>query len=343
MEAVQNTLYVTTAPSYLHLDHDTLVLEQNGTTLKSLPLLAFESIVLFGDVMISPAFVRRCAEDGRTITLLEHTGAFRARIEGPVSGNVLLRRAQYEALSSPDKSLDLAKSFVAGKLQNTRLNLLRAARESQVEADQQILSSAGAALAESLRNLKSVSDIARLRGLEGDAARQAFQAFSAMVLVDRETFGITTRSRRPPLDPTNALLSYLYTLLTHDCRCALEGVGLDPQAGFLHALRPGRPALALDLMEELRPILGDRLALTLINRRQITPDDFITRPGGATVFMDDSRKTVITAYVERKREEIMHSVLGKKVPISLIPHMQARLLARTVRGELAHYPPFCNR
>ena len=343
MEAVQNTLYVTTAPSYLHLDHDTLVLEQNGATLKSLPLLAFESIVLFGDVMISPAFVRRCAEDGRTITLLEHTGAFRARIEGPVSGNVLLRRAQYESLSSTGKCLELARSFVAGKLQNTRLNLQRAARESSEEGDQQVLAAASSALANSLRNLKGIGDIQELRGLEGDAARKTFQAFSSMVLADRETFGISVRSRRPPLDPTNALLSYLYTLLTHDCRCALEGVGLDPQAGFLHALRPGRPALALDLMEELRPILGDRLALTLINRRQLTPEDFIMRPGGAVAFTDDSRKKVITAYVERKREEIMHPVLGRKVPISLIPHVQARLLARTVRGELAHYPPFCSR
>jgi len=343
MQVVENTLFVTSDRSYLRLDHDTVVVECEEGAKKTLPLLAFGSIVVYGDVMLSPALLRRCSEDGRTITYLDFAGRFRARVEGPVSGNVLLRQAQYRAVDSPERALDLACSFVLGKLQNTRQNILRCARESPEDENGQVLRSTADALAEAIRRAARPSSLDELRGIEGDAARLSFKVWTPMVLSDPECFGITMRSRRPPRDPANALLSYLYTLITHDCRSALEAVGLDPQAGYLHALRPGRPALALDLMEEFRPILGDRLALTLINRRQLTADDFETRPGGAVMFREAARKTVLAAYVERKREEVFHRGSGRKMPLGLVLHLQARLLARTIRGELEHYPPFLYR
>jgi CRISPR-associated protein Cas1 len=343
MEVVENTLFVTSDRSYLRLDHDTVVVEPEEGEKKTLPLLAFGGIVCFGDIMLSPALLRRCAEDGRTVTYLDFAGRFKARMEGPVSGNVLLRQAQFRALDSPERTLDLAMSFVLGKLQNGRQNLLRAGREAKDETDAAVLQSTSHALGDAIRQAANAPSVDWLRGVEGDAARKSFAAWKHMVLVEREVFGISSRSRRPPLDPSNALLSFLYTLLAHDCRSALEGVGLDPQAGYLHVLRSGRPALALDLMEELRPLLGDRLALTLINRRQVTSDDFVTRPGGAVMFKDAARKVVLTAFIERKREEIQHPSSGRKIPLGLVVHLQARLLARTIRGELEHYPPFLYR
>jgi len=334
---------VTSDRSYLRLDHDTVVVELEGGEKKTLPLLAFGSIVVFGDVMLSPALLRRCSEDGRTITYLDFAGRFRARVEGAISGNVLLRQAQYRALDSPSRTLDLGSSFVLGKLQNTRQNLLRCARENPDVSDSAVLRTTADLLADAIRRAARAASLDELRGIEGDAARQSFTVWSRMVLSDRECFGMSARSRRPPLDPANATLSFLYTLIAHDCRCALEGVGLDPQAGYLHALRPGRPALALDLMEEFRPLLGDRLALTLINRRQLTAADFETRPGGAVMFTEAARKTVLSAYIERKREEVFHRGSGKKMGLGLVLHLQARMLARTIRGELEHYPPFLYR
>jgi len=343
MEVVENILFVTSERSYLRLDHDTILVEPEEGEKRTLPLLAFGGIVVFGDVMLSPALMRRCAEDGRTVTYLDFAGRFRARVEGAVTGNVLLRQAQYRAIDNAIKCLDLAKSFVLGKLQNVRHNLARSARESNDEHDSLTLRSAVDAVGNAIRHASGAEDLEYLRGVEGDAARRSFAVWSQMILADRAVFGVSSRSRRPPLDPANAMLSFLYTLITHDCRSALEGVGLDPQAGFLHSLRPGRPALALDLMEEFRPILGDRLALTLINRKQLTTDDFLTRPGGSVMFRDAARKQVLTAYIERKREIIFHRNSGRKIPLGLVMHLQARLLARAIRGELEHYPPFMYR
>ncbi|MDP8240029.1 MAG: type I-C CRISPR-associated endonuclease Cas1c [Candidatus Hatepunaea meridiana] len=350
MQVVENVLYIQTEPSYLHLDHDQVVIEQtepqssDGKKVtkkkQGLPLLAFGGIVLFGNVMISPALIGRCAEDGRTITILDRNGRFRARIDGPVSGNVLLRQAQYNTIADTGQRLEFGRSFIAGKLANSRHGLLRSARDAKDSADEAVLRNAAGRIKSSLGSLRKAGDLDEVRGIEGDAARLCFSVFKHQLSASRDVFGISGRTRRPPLDPMNALLSYLYTLLTHDCRSALEGVGLDPQAGFLHALRPGRPALALDLMEEFRPILGDRLALTLVNRRQITPDDFVKRPGGAVRFTDDARKKVIVAYVERKRKEIKHSITGKSVSIALLPHIQARLIARVLRKDLESYPPY---
>ncbi|MDI3338972.1 MAG: type I-C CRISPR-associated endonuclease Cas1c [Sphaerobacter sp.] len=343
MNQLLNTLYVTTQGAYLHLDHDTLLVEVERETKLRVPLLHLGAVVCFGDVRLSPALLHRCAEDGRSVVLLDRHGRFKARVEGPLSGNVLLRRAQHEALSSPDQTLEIARSCVAGKLQNSRQVLLRAAREAPDAADGGVLSAAATRLAGLIDAVRQAGTVEEVRGCEGDAARTYFGVFDRAVRVERAAFRLTGRSRRPPIGRTNALLSFLYTLLTADCAAAAQGIGLDPQVGYLHALRPGRPALALDLMEELRPALVDRLALTLINRRQLKPGDFVERPGGATLLTDDGRRTVLVAYQKRKQEEVPHRVLGKKVPLGLVPHVQARLLARHLRGDLEHYPPFLIR
>lgn len=343
MKEILNTLYITKERAYLHLDHDTIRMEVKTEKPVQMPLLHLGSIVCFGDILISPALIHRCAEDGRTIVLLDQHGRFSARIEGPTSGNVLLRQAQHMANSDHERSLSIARNFVAGKIQNCRQVLLRAGRETDDEKDSHFLSSAAETHAQALRRLEQQTLMDALRGSEGDAARAYFGAFGSMVREDREAFTPNGRTRRPPLDRVNALLSFVYTLLRHDCASALEGVGLDPQVGYLHTLRPGRPALALDLMEELRPILADRLVLSLINRRQIQRADFIEREGGAIYLTDKGRKDVIIAYQNRKQDEVQHRVVGKKMAIGLIPHIQARLLARHLRGDMPDYLPFLYR
>jgi CRISPR-associated protein Cas1 len=343
MKEILNTLYVTTPRAYLHLDHDTIRMEVKTEKAVQMPLLHLGSIVCFGDILISPALIHRCADDGRSIVLLDHNGHFKARIEGPTTGNVLLRQAQHQANTTQQRALTIARNFVAGKIQNCRQVLLRAARETENARESRQLSAAAEVHAEALRRLEHQVSIDAVRGSEGDAARAYFEAFGLMVREDRESFTPDGRTRRPPLDRVNALLSFVYTLLRHDCASALEGVGLDPQVGYLHVLRPGRPALALDLMEELRPILADRLVLSMINLRQIQRGDFIEREGGAILLTDKARKGVIMAYQNRKQDEVQHRVIEKKVPIGLIPHVQARLLARHLRGDMPDYLPFLYR
>jgi CRISPR-associated protein Cas1 len=338
-----NTLYVTKPRAYLHLDHDTVRVEVERELQLQAPLLQLGSIVCFGDIMLSPALMHRCAEDGRSIVLLNSHGRFMARIEGPTSGNVLLRRAQHLALSDPARRLEIARSIVAGKIRNGRAVLLRAAREAKDIDDQDVLARAARLHLEILDRVAGRDDIDILRGDEGDAARVYFGAFSCMVREARGVFGIAERSRRPPRDPMNAVLSFLYTLVRAECTAALEGVGLDPQIGFLHALRPGRPALALDLMEEFRPVFADRLALTLINRKELKETDFERFEGGAVYLNETGRRTVILAYQERKEDEVDHRVLGGKTPVGLVPHLQARLLARHLRNDLPHYVPYVHR
>lgn len=256
---------------------------------------------------------------------------------------MLLRKAQHQAIVNPEQTLAIARNIVAGKIQNTRQIVLRAARETQDADDATALKATARKLAFSVEQLPEVEDLDQLRGFEGEAARQHFSSFSCMVREDRETFALKGRNRRPPRDPTNAILSFLYALLLNDCVAAAEGVGLDPQMGFLHALRPGRPALGLDLMEELRSVIAERLALSLINRRQITAKHFVERPGGAVHLEDEGRREVIVAYQKRKQEELQHPVLEQKMPIGLIPHTQARLLARVLRGDMESYLPFLYR
>jgi CRISPR-associated protein Cas1 len=336
-----NTLYVTTQGAYLHLESDTVRIDVDRALHGRVPLLRLQNIVIFGNVLVSPALIARCAEDGRAIVLLTERGRFAARIEGPVSGNVLLRRAQHLALSDPERRLPIARAMLAGKLRNTRAVLLRGARDARDAGDRLRLVAAADAQRRSLERLPERESVDFLLGDEGEAARAYFGAFVALIAAgQRDDFGLYERSRRPPRDRMNALLSFLYTLVRVDCAAALEGVGLDPQVGFLHALRPGRPALALDLMEELRPLLADRLALTLVNRRQLLGHHLEETPGGSWLLSDEGRSLLITAYQERKREEVTHPVLERKVPIGLLPHMQARLLARHLRNDLPRYIPF---
>ncbi len=343
MHQLLNTLYITTPEAYVRLDHDTLRVQVEGETKLQVPLHHLGALICFGDVLISPAVLHRCADDGRSVVWLDRNGRFKARLEGPVSGNVLLRKAQHATVTDSGRTLAIARNIVAGKVQNVRQIVLRAARETDDPQDSAQLAETARALANTLRQVEIAEDLDQLRGFEGEAARRHFETFSCMVREERATFQLNGRSRRPPRDPVNAILSFLYALLLGDCVAAAEGVGLDPQMGFLHALRPGRPALGLDLMEELRSVIAERLALTLINRRQITPKHFVERPGGAIYLNDDGRKEVIVAYQKRKQEEVQHPVLDQKTPVGLIPHVQARLLARVLRGDMETYLPFLYR
>lgn len=343
MHEFLNTLYVQTERSYLHLDHDTIRVEVEREKRLQAPLQQLSAIVCFGDVLLSPALLHRCAEDGRAVVWLDRNGRFKGRLEGPASGNVLLRRAQHLALSDAERRQNIGRNLVAGKIRNARHVLLRGAREATDANETILLRDAGERLREIVERLPSRTDLDLMRGDEGEAARTYFDVFTWLIRGDRESFDFVVRSRRPPRDRINALLSFLYTLLRVDCLAALEGVGLDPQVGFFHALRPGRPALALDLMEELRPAVADRLALTLVNRGQVRKDDFEEHPGGAVYLSESGRRTVIVAYQKRKQEEVEHRVLERKTPVGLLPHLQARLLARHLRNDIPHYPPFLMR
>jgi CRISPR-associated protein Cas1 len=340
---ILNTLYIATEGTYLHLDHDTVRVEQERETVLRVPLLQLGAIVCFGNVLVSPSLMHRCADDGRAMIWLDRNGRFKARQEGPMSGNVLLRRAQYDALSEETASREIARCCTAAKLQNSRHVVLRAAREATDPADAHVLRTAGEAIAAEIRSVAQCATTDGLRGHEGNAAREYFAIFDRMVRHDREAFALRGRSRRPPRDRINALLSFLYTLLLADCVAAIASAGLDPQIGYLHVLRPGRPALGLDLLEEFRAPIADRLALSLVNRRQIGRRDFDEQPGGAVYLSDAGRKTAIVAYQERKKEEVTHPFLKRKVPVGLLPHVQARLLARHLRGDLTHYPAFVSR
>lgn len=344
MHQLLNTLYVTTEGAYIRADHGTLKVEVAKETKLQVPLHHLGSVVCFGDVLMSPVAIHRCADEGRSVVWLDRRGRFKARVEGPVSGNVLLRRAQHETSLNKEMSLAIARNMVAGKVQNARQVILRGAREDATSSkDGAELRDMADILARIIQRLPACDNLDTLRGFEGEAARVYFSTLDRLISSDRETFTMKSRSRRPPLDPLNALLSFLYALLMNDCVTAAESVGLDPQVGFLHVLRPGRAALALDLMEELRSVLADRLALTLINRRQITRQDFLVRPGGAVHLHDESRKTVVVAYQKRKQEEITHLVLDQKMPLGLVPHVQARLLARVLRKDMEAYIAFTLR
>jgi CRISPR-associated protein Cas1 len=343
MQTLLNTLYLT-LPGYLHLDNDTLRFEVEKETRLRVPLHHIGSVVCLGDVLISPSAMGRLAEEGKALVLLDRNGRFKARMEGPISGNILLRQAQFAQANSPEFALTHAKSCIAGKLKNSRTVLQRSARDANQESDSTPLREAAEALANNLRHLETATTMDVVRGLEGESARRYFAAFPHMIRMDqRVTFTPDGRSRRPPRDRMNALLSFLYSMVMNDCRTALETVGLDPQLGYLHTVRPGRAALALDLMEEFRSILADRLALTLVNRKQLQADDFEERPGGAVQFHDAARKSLILAYQERKQELTSHPLLDQKLPIGLLPQIQARLLARVIRGEAEAYLPYLER
>ncbi|MGE3972291.1 MAG: type I-C CRISPR-associated endonuclease Cas1c [Porticoccaceae bacterium] len=341
MYSLQNTLYVMTPNAYAHLENNTVRIDVEREKRLQVPLHHLGGLVCFGNVMVSPALMHRLADEGKSLVLLEASGRFKARLEGAVSGNILLRQAHHRSAADGGFALELARAIIAGKLKNSRALLVRAARETPDATEQAALTRTADNLAASLRATAGAQDLDTLRGVEGEAARGYFAALNLVVKPQaREHFALNGRTRRPPLDRFNALLSFLYSMLMNDCRSALETVGLDPQLGFLHAVRPGRAALALDLQEEFRSTLADRLALTLINRGQLGPRDFDEREGGAVMLGDQGRRTVITAWQERKQEEITHPLLGIKVPIGIVPFVQARLMARTVRGEMTGYLPY---
>jgi CRISPR-associated protein Cas1 len=296
-----------------------------------------------GRVLVSPPLLGYCAEQGISVCFLTPHGKFLARVEGPVSGNVLLRREQYRRTDNPNGCAAIVRNVLLGKVHNQRAVISRAIRdhgEDMSEAARTALGAARERLRHILDRLQREQELDVLRGLEGDAAQIYFGVFDSLLRVDTPSLRFNGRSRRPPTDAVNALLSFLYTLATHDCRSALETVGLDPAVGFLHRDRPGRPSLALDMLEEFRPLLADRLTLSLINRKQVREQDFTVLDNGAVVLKEASRKTVLTAYQERKREELRHAFLEEKFAIGLFPYIQAQLMSRHLRGDLEAYPPF---
>ena len=338
-----NTLFVTSQGAYVHLDHETIRVELGDETLLRVPVHHLGSVVCFGRVNVSAAAMAHCAEEKRDLVFLSRSGRFRAKIVGPTSGNVLLRLAQYQAYHDQNQAVAIARNIVAAKVQNARLLLMREARQTEREEAENSLRSAAEEMASTIESLPKAEDMNSVRGNEGYAAAAYFSVFSNLIRSPEESFAFDGRNRRPPRDPVNALLSFLYSLVRVECQAACEGVGLDPQIGFLHAVRPGRPSLALDLLEELRAPVADRLALTLINRRQLTYKHFLETAGGGVSLNDEGRKTVLAAYQKRKAEEIQHPVVRSKTPVGLLPHLQARLLARHLRGDLEDYPAFVYR
>lgn len=343
MKRLANTLFVTTQESYLAKEGETVVVLVEGKPHLRVPIHNLGGIVCFGRVGASPALMGLCGQRGVSLAFLSERGRFLARVVGPVSGNVLLRRRQFRLADAPEPKAALARAFVAGKLVNSRGVLLRAARDRPDNPGAEALQNAAANLAAIGQRLNDESALEAVRGLEGEAARSYFAVFDHLITADKNNFFFRGRSRRPPMDNINALLSFLYVLLAHDAASALEGVGLDPAVGYLHADRPGRPSLALDLMEELRPILADRVALSVVNRRQVKASGFTTTESGAVTMDDETRKTVLAAYQKRKQEEIAHAFLEGKFALGLLPHAQALLLARHLRGDLDGYPPFFSK
>ncbi len=337
MRKLLNTLYITRQDVYVHQEGQTVVVEEDKKILLQLPIHTVSSIVCFGNIRFSPFLFGLCGEHGVHISFLTEYGKFLARVTGKISGNVLLRMNQMKTTFNEQKILGAAKSFVIGKVMNSRNLLLRRLRDHGENAP---VEEAKSQMALVLKHLRSADSIDCVRGYEGEAANIYFSVFNELILTKKNTFHINGRNRRPPLDPMNALLSFLYTILLYDCEAALESVGLDPQIGFLHTLRPGRASLACDLMEELRAPLVDRLALTLVNLNQITEKGFRKTELGSVEMTDDVRKVVLTAWQKRKQEVVIHPFIDEKIPIGLIPFVQAQLLAKFVRGDLDSYPPY---
>lgn len=340
MKKLLNTLYVTTQGAYLSKEGETVLVTVEGEKRLQVPIHTLGSIVCFGRVMCSPFLMGFCAENNVGLSFLTIHGRFLARIQGPVSGNVLLRREQYRRADSKNDSVALARSCLIGKIANARTVLQRALRDHGPKIAQSEVEKAVDLLGGGLRRLENNNSLDVLRGIEGEMASCYFGVFDHLITHQKEGFRFQGRNRRPPLDNVNCLLSFLYTLLSHDVRSALECVGLDPAVGFLHRDRPGRPGLALDLMEEFRSFLADRLVLSLINLGQVNPKGFSKAETGAVTMTDDTRKEVILAYQKRKQDEIRHPFLGETAPVGILFHLQALLLARHLRGDLDGYPPF---
>ena len=340
MKRLGNTLYITAADAFLALDGENIVIKRDEKTSMRLPLHNLENIVCFNYMGVSPALMEACGKRHIGLVFLRPNGRFLARVSGRQQGNVLLRKKQYRISEDESVRVPIARSFLLGKIANARLVINRALRDHALLVDKAALQDASASLKRILQALQDCDALETLRGLEGSAAKRYFAVFGQLVLQQQEDFSFRERNRRPPRDNMNAILSFLYTLLTYEVASALETVGLDPYVGFLHADRPGRPSLALDLMEELRPVFADRLALSLINRRQISGKGFTKKESGGVLMDDDTRKIVLNAWQKRKQDQIMHPYLKERIPFGLIPYAQALLLARHLRGDLDAYPPY---
>jgi len=335
-----NTLFVTTQGAYLAKDGETVAVKVEQEVRLRIPIHTLGGIVCFGNVSASPFLMGFCAEKDVAVSFLTEYGRFLARVQGPVSGNVLLRKEQYRRSDDASASAEIARSVLIGKLANCRTVLQRAVRDHGDKIDQAPMQRAIQMIGAALKRLPDEHDLNTIRGIEGDTARIYFDVFDHLIVAQKEDFIFNGRNRRPPLDNVNCLLSFLYSMLAHDVRSALESVGLDPQVGFLHRDRPGRPGLALDMMEEFRPFFADRLALSLINLAQVNKKGFTQMETGAVIMNDETRKTLLVTYQQRKQDEILHPFLNEKVTVGLLFHVQALLLARYLRGDLDAYPPF---
>ncbi len=338
MKKLLNTLYITRPECYLHKERETVVIKQGDDKLGQFPMLALQNIYCFGQVSVSPALMAACMESGVGLSFFTEFGKFQAQVVGAPKGNVLLRRTQYRWADDEDKSVSVARLMIAAKVGNCRAVLMR---EQRNHGANDALEQAAQHLAAMLGNIRHARSVPQLMGLEGEAARVYFGVFSS--LLRAQDFKFSGRVRRPPVDPVNALLSFAYVLLASECASALAGVGLDPYVGFLHQDQPGRKSLALDLMEELRAPLADRFVLTLINRGQMKLNDFVIEASGAVRLNDDARKSLLTAYQDRKKESLKHPYLEQSIELGLLPHAQALLLARHLRGDMKNYTPFVMR
>lgn len=337
MRKLLNTLYITTPDAYLSKDDLNVVMSVKQIETFRIPIINIEHIVTFGYMGVSPGLMRLCAENGVALTFMSPSGKFLGHFQGPIKGNVLLRKQQYKLAEQEDFALHLSKLFIAGKIKNYRTILMRAIRDNGSNSN---IEEMAKLLEHRKRKVLETDNFDVLRGLEGDAANAYFSVFKHLMLNKNEYFKFTGRNRRPPKDAVNAMLSFVYTLIASETAAALESVGLDPYVGFLHTLRPGRRSLALDVMEEFRAYLGDRLVLSLINRGQISPNDFIAQGEEGITMTDEGRKTLLTAWQNRKKDCIMHPYLNEKIPIGLLPYAQSQLLARYLRGDLDDYPVF---
>ena len=340
MKKLLNTLFVTTPDTYLALDGENIIVKKDGETLKRYPLHNIEGVCTFGYTGVSPALMGFCAERNIALTFMTGNGRFLARVVGENKGNVVLRKEQYRISDDEKRSVLLARNFIFGKVYNGKWILERATRDHPMRLDVDRIKKISLSLSESLKSIRQVETLAFLPGVEGTAATQYFSILNDLILQQKENFVFKGRSKRPPLDKVNALLSFTYTLLAHEVSWALEVVGLDPYVGFMHRDRPGRTSLALDMMEELRGVYADRLVLSLINKRMVTATGFFTKENRAVLMDTDTRKTVLKAWQEKKHEKILHPYLQEKISWGLVPYAQALLLARYIRGDLDEYPPF---